>query len=175
MLNVNTPKEGYNLIEYLVRKYGEGARENFGSPNSPLNQAATSLGFSFNTDRRIVNSFDAHRLVEFAKSRSLGNEMMEILFARYFVDANDISQRSKLIDYGEECGFSREEIQLFLEGDDRKTEVTKADRYVKESLRVQGVPYISVTSSADESAKPIILRGAPSEDHMNMLFNHFLK
>ena len=23
MLNVNTPKEGYNLIEYLVRKYGE--------------------------------------------------------------------------------------------------------------------------------------------------------
>jgi len=175
MLNVHTPSEGYNLLEYLSKKYGPGVKQNFGSPDSPLNQAATSLGFTFNTERRIVNSLNAHRLVEFAKERDQGNKMMKILFSHYFENADDISQTSKLIEYGEECGFDRNEVKELLEGEIYQANVMEADKHAKTSMRISGVPFISVTcTNQNDSDKPIVLRGAPSDEHMTMLFDHFL-
>ena len=66
-LNPAMPPEGQNLTEHIAEKYG-ASPEQSAQNRAQLQQLGTSLGidFQFSPDSRIVNSFAAHQLLEFA-------------------------------------------------------------------------------------------------------------
>ena len=68
-------------------------------------QMANSVGLTMNFDKSVVaNSFNAHRLIHFAKENGLQHEMKERLFKAYFTEGKNIDDKEILISLGKENG-----------------------------------------------------------------------
>merc|ERR1719478_57844 len=73
-LNINVPKEGERLDDYLLREFGY-TKEYARSDTYPLRLLGLEAGVNFSPDRRVVNTFDAACLVEMAQEVGKQQEM----------------------------------------------------------------------------------------------------
>ena len=134
----NTTNESTH--EYLAKSKGmsvEQAKQMTGQVEELANNAGLSISF----DKSIpANSFDAHRLLHFAKSKGLQDEAEEILFNAQLVAGKDIAQLDVLIALGEQIGLSKEELEQVLQSDEF-AEAVRHDIYEARQIGVAGVPY----------------------------------
>jgi predicted DsbA family dithiol-disulfide isomerase len=88
LLNPTMVDEGQNLMDHLVQKYGPAAVANFNDPQSShLHQMGRAVSIQFNNDRKMVNTLQAHALVEAVKEsqgNDVANRLMEHLYQLYF-------------------------------------------------------------------------------------------
>eukprot|EP00298_Acanthocystis_sp_HF-20_P015979 c21339_g1_i1.p1 GENE.c21339_g1_i1~~c21339_g1_i1.p1 ORF type:complete len:203 (-),score=79.13 c21339_g1_i1:22-630(-) len=183
LLNPTTPPEGYNLREYLTKKYGPQVGNSLGDPNSPLQKNASKLGIAFNIERRIVNTIDAHRLIEYtlqSAGHEKQNEIVELICDHYFRQAHDISQKELLLDCAKTVGLNMDEVARLFED---KSEIEKGtkkilaeDRKVKSS-GIQGVPFFQLSSGKEgkegkegDEDYPIELSGAQPPEAFLRIF-----
>ena len=139
-LNPDMPAEGENTSEHIMRKYGsskeqtEAARENLTS----LGQA---LGFTFNftPDRRILNSFQAHQLLDFALSQGKQHPLKMALFDAYFTDGRDVSKTEVLLDIAAETGLDRALAEQALQSETFAQSVREKEA-LWHSQGISGVP-----------------------------------
>ena len=114
-LNPQIAAEGEDVTEHLTRKYGmteAQAREN----GEAIRQRGEALGFRFDMDRRrrIVNTFDAHRLLHWAEVEGLDQQrsLKHALLKAYFTDGLDVSSPEVLVEVvgsvGLDVGRARE-------------------------------------------------------------------
>lgn len=145
-----------NVNEYLAEIKGwtvEQAKQ----MNQRVSEMASAVGLTFNFDRAIVaNSFDAHRLSHFAKTRGLQDPVEERLFFAYFTEGKNTADRNVLIELGVEAGLDADEIRHMLESGQCGPEV-RADVEEANALGIQGVPFYVLArkygvSGAQESA-----------------------
>lgn len=112
-LNPDMPAEGQNLREHLIGKY-QITPEQSAATREHITKTGADVGFDFNfaDDMRIVNTFDAHRLIHWAGTFDKATEMKEALFAAYFTDGRDVSDRGVLgmivMQLGLDLGAARE-------------------------------------------------------------------
>ncbi|CAM2937194.1 DsbA family oxidoreductase [Vibrio mytili] len=96
-LNPDMPAEGENLRDHVARKYGSSAEE---SKNARIRIASIGAehGFKFNyfDDMKMVNTFDAHLLLDYAKSMGKQTELKLRLFTAFFSEQKDVSDREIL-------------------------------------------------------------------------------
>lgn len=97
-LNPDMPAEGENLPEHISRKYGstaEGAKHNA----DQITGLGAEMGFEFDffDGMRIVNTRDAHILLDYAKEHEKQTELKMRLFDAYFNERKNISDRQILI------------------------------------------------------------------------------
>ena len=60
---------------------------------------AKEIGLGFHTKNTVVaNSFNAHRLIQLAKTKGLGNQAEEALFKAYFEEGKNIDDKKILIE-----------------------------------------------------------------------------
>ena len=134
----NTTNE--TSYEYLSRAKGmslEQAKQMTGQVEEMANNAGLSISF----DKSVpANSFDAHRLLHFAKSKGLQDGAEEILFNAQLVAGKDIAQLDVLIALGEQIGLSKEELEQVLQSDEF-AEAVRHDIYEARQIGVAGVPY----------------------------------
>jgi len=69
LLNRDTPAEGIDMIDYIRDRYGGDMARNFDKRVEGMAASGRAVGISFNRSRRVVNTLDGHRLVEFVKGR----------------------------------------------------------------------------------------------------------
>lgn len=164
-LNRSTPSEGYDLKEYLRAKYGAPAIARFESPDNPLDRAGQNVGITFNKTRRIVNTLDGHRLMEWCNERfpDQADTLMESFFHAYFEEARDLSIRENLIRCAIEAGLDEMKAKEILDTGAYKDEVLQFDQETKTQSRVNGVPYFIIRNSSQMS-KPVTFSGAQSAD-----------
>ena len=83
-LNHDMPPEGQNIKDHIVEKYGTDPAESDGA-RKRLSDLGESLGFSFNyyDDMRMVNTFQAHQLLHWAREQGKEHELKLALFAAY--------------------------------------------------------------------------------------------
>jgi predicted DsbA family dithiol-disulfide isomerase len=166
-LNPNMPKEGANLVEYLSKKYGEQVVKSFSAPGNPLDRAGAAVGITFNKTRRVINTSDGHRLMEYCyrTTPEKGDALMEQLFLAYFVHGKDLSKHSELVcAAGAVEGINVEEVSSMLLSPISHAEQAVMNEYEqqKNSMRVNGVPYFVIQSEA--LTRPIVFSGAqPAE------------
>lgn len=109
--------------------------------NNQVANMAGNVGLQFNNDTaKYANTFDAHRLFQYAKSLSLGNQFDERLKKAYFTDSLLISDFETLINLAGELGIDREEARAVLESDRYASEV-HAEIHEASKIGVQGVPF----------------------------------
>ena len=139
-LNPMMPHDGMNRSDYLSLKFGnpDNARRLYENIEGVGQQA----GIAFNFERIEVtpNTVNAHRLIRLAGQYGVQNDVVERLFAAYFIDGENIGDIMTLASIGDAAGIDRETAQKFLEsGED--IEAVKFDDMQARQLGIQGVPF----------------------------------
>jgi predicted DsbA family dithiol-disulfide isomerase len=151
-LQTQTDKKVYeHFAEYkgMSPKYAE-------QMHNRAAQIAKEVGLNFNFDKAVVaNSFNAHRLIQFAKTKGLGNEAEEQLFKAYFTEGKNIDDISTLIETGTTIGLNKKELKEVLASDAFAEEVHQ-DELTALKVGVRGVPFFVFNDKyAVSGAQPV--------------------
>lgn len=133
-------KTSLSLVEYLSERKGM-APEHVSQMMDNLTRAAKEVKIDFNFDKAIVsNTFTAHRLLQFAKEKGLGNETKEKLFHAYFTDGIDISSHDELLKIASSLGLVSNEVKQIL-NDTSYTQEVNSDIQMAREIGIRGVPF----------------------------------
>ena len=155
-LNPNMPVEGENVQEHIANKYGASLEDQKRSQEH-MTQVGAELGFKFDyfDDMKIVNTRDAHILLEYAKEKGKQTALKMRLVASFFSERKDVSKREVLKHALQDVGLNADEALLKLESDDARYEVQTKEAYWQ-NLGVTSVPTIvSNQKSAVTGAQPV--------------------
>jgi predicted DsbA family dithiol-disulfide isomerase len=134
------PDKKENVYAYLAAKKGMSYEYSVKLHES-LVETAKKAGLEYHFEKAIVaNSFDAHRLIQLANSRGLGDQAEERLFRAYFTEGRDFGNHETLLEIGREIGLSESEINNALQSDDYSAKVEK-DIQEASDLGIPGVPF----------------------------------
>ncbi len=129
-----------SINEYLAEAKGwslEQARQ----MNQRVTNMATEEGLEYHMDQAVVaNSYDAHRLAQFAKEQNKGDEMEEALFKSYFTDGKNIADHDTLINLAEEIGLDPSDVKEVLKSDAFANAVDH-DIQLAKNINITGVPF----------------------------------
>ncbi|WP_170750675.1 DsbA family oxidoreductase [Ruegeria lacuscaerulensis] len=139
-LNPNMPPEGQNLREHITEKYGSTAEQSQ-QARERLVQIGGELGFTFNfnDDSRIVNTFAAHQLLDWAESHGKQHPLKLTLFKTYFTDGLDVSDTEVLLNAVQAAGLDRDAAQAALESGAHVGPVREKQQFWT-SRGISGVP-----------------------------------
>ncbi len=139
-LNPAMPPEGQNLREHIAEKYGATAEQ---SAENRRQMAALgeSLGidFRFSDDSRIVNTFAAHQLLDWAQAGGMQHPLKMALFDAHFTEGRDVSAVDVLVDVAESIGLDAQAARDVLENGSHAEE-TRARQQFWTSRGISGVP-----------------------------------
>ena len=137
-LHPEIPAEGFSKEEYYKIKFGNsnGSRDRFNHITEEGKKAG--LEFNFNKSKNLPNTFLAHRLLWFSRSKDMQDVMAEALFHAYFTEGRDVGSINELISISTESGLQKSEIEDFF-----KTDVG-SDEILREELRAKEMNIFSV-------------------------------
>jgi len=141
-LDPTIPKmeERVDAYQYLADKKGMSLEQSK-SLHQNVIQMAKNAGLEYNFDIAVVgNSKDAHRLIQFAKTKGLGDQAEEALFKAYFTDGKNMADMSDLIEIGNSIGLDVVELTSILDSDAFGYEMMQ-DIQEAQNIGVQGVPF----------------------------------
>lgn len=135
-----------NINEYLAR-VKRWSLEEARSMNEQVTKMAEEEGLEYQMDQAVVaNSFDAHRLVQFAKSEGKDDEVEEALFQAYFTEGKNIADHDVLVEIAGSVGLDVDNVEKMLQSDDYSQDVKDE---VNEGLELglRGVPFFVIDRS----------------------------
>jgi len=129
-----------DVYDYLAEKKGQ-TRLWSERVHAQVAQTAKEVGLDYNFDKAIVAaSFDAHRLIQLAKTQGLADAVEEKLFKAYFTEGKDVSDHKTLLALGVEAGLSADAVQQMLSSNEYTKEV-RNDEAEANAIGVNGVPF----------------------------------
>ncbi len=139
-LNPQMPPEGQNTAEHIAEKYGASAKQS-AQNRKQMQDLGNSLGFEFNftLESRIVNSFQAHQLLDFALSQGLQHPLQMALFKAHFTDNRDVSDAQVLIDVATSAGIDEKAAREVLDSGALAESVREKQQFWT-SRGISGVP-----------------------------------
>jgi protein disulfide-isomerase len=134
------PENKNNVYKYLADRKGMSEAQSRKMHDNVV-EMAKQVGLSYNFDNAVIaNSFDAHKMIQLAKTKGLGDEAEERLFRAYFIEGMDFGDIPTLVKIGQEIGLDSAEIEAALLSDDFAYKV-KSDVAEAAQLGIQGVPF----------------------------------
>lgn len=139
-LNPNMPPEGQNLREHIAEKYGSTSEQ-----SQQARERLTALGveldftFNFNDDSRIVNTFAAHQLLDWAESQGQQHPLKLALFGAYFTQQQDVSDPEVLLATVKTVGLDPDAARNALVSGQHVTPVREKQQFWT-SRGISGVP-----------------------------------
>lgn len=155
-LNPQMSKEGQDLGEHLTEKYNS-TKEQQAQSKAMLVEAGEDLGFTFDyfEGMRMVNTFEAHVLLDYAKEFGKQTALKMRLTTAFFSERKDVSKHDILKEALLDVGLNADEALKFLLNEERREDVNKKETYWK-SLGVNSVPTVVFNrKSAVTGAQPI--------------------
>jgi len=155
-LNPNMPVEGQNVIEHISEKYGSTLDQQRVSQQH-MADAGEELGFKFDyfDEMRMVNTFDAHILLEYAKDFGKQTELKMAFTKAFFSDRKDVSKKDVLKETLLSVGLNADDALAKLDNKEAQSEVREKQDYWK-NLGVNSVPTIVFNrKSAVTGAQPV--------------------
>jgi predicted DsbA family dithiol-disulfide isomerase len=133
----------YDMYGMLVSKYG-GTREDAKARVDGVVQRARTVGLDYQMDKAVIgSSFDAHRLLQYAKTKGLGGAMKERLFKAYFTEGAHLADVPTLVRLGSEVGLDGAEVAEML-STAAYTDAVRADEREGQLIGVRGVPFFVI-------------------------------
>src|SRR5690606_27574352 len=109
-----------------------------------LIQYAKSVGLKYNLDKaRVTNSMKGHRIIQFAKTKGLGEKAEETLFFAYFTQGKNLNDNTTLMVLGKEIGLTETEVNEALTNSFYLQKVEDDSREAQ-TLGARGVPFFVV-------------------------------
>ena len=156
-LNPQMGSEGQDIAEHITQKYGSTA-EQLARSQEMIRARGAELGFVFDMGKRdrIYNTFDAHRLLHWAEGSGKQKALKEALFAAYFTEGRNPSDRQVLEDVAARVGLDRDRARQILGSDEFAEEVRAREQLYLRS-GIHAVPAVILND------KYLIQGGQPVE------------
>ena len=138
-LDPNVPREGVDRQLYLAARFPDGKGLAEAHRLIAAQGAKDGIAFDWGAIRKAPNSIDAHRLIRWAETQGVQDEVVERLFVGYFENGDDIGDIRVLADIADICGMDGSQIADLLESDTDVGIVEREDRLAHE-MGVTGVP-----------------------------------
>jgi predicted DsbA family dithiol-disulfide isomerase len=160
------PASDLSVYEYLAQRKGMSVEQSKAMHKNVVEMAAAA-GLNYDFDKTVVaNSFDAHRLIQFAKTKHLGDEAEERLFKAYFTEGKDMCDTSTLLELAKDIGLNEAETKEVLNSNSYSAEVKK-DIEEAAQIGVTGVPFFVF------DRKYAVSGAQPSSSFVNVLQKSF--
>jgi predicted DsbA family dithiol-disulfide isomerase len=139
-LNPNMPSEGQDLREHVTEKYG-ASPEQSAQNRIQMQDIGKKLGidFQFSENSRIVNTFAAHQLLDWAQSKILQHPLKMALFEAHFTQQKDVSDNDVLVEVAASIGLDAAEAREVLTKSSHAEE-TRARQQFWTQRGISGVP-----------------------------------
>lgn len=131
-LRPDTPPEGMELPDYILKARASGADER-------LQSMASLHGMKFASPDRIYNTRIAHEATEYAREHGKVNEFHKVVFRKVFGEGLDISNWEILRAAAEEVGLDANDMQAVVDGGKYTAEVAGQVMHAQQ-IGVTGVP-----------------------------------
>jgi len=154
-LNPDMPKEGENLRDHVLRKYG-AKREDSDKARDNISERGAEYGFTFDyfEEMKMVNTRDAHILLDYAHDEGLQHELKQRLFAAFFTEHKDVSDRATLLAEAKTVGLDELAAASALDDAARRLRVESQELQWQQQ-GISGVPTVIFNrSSALTGAHP---------------------
>ena len=133
-----TAKENY--LDYLIKRKGMTAAQVEGMLDN-VTQSAKQVGLEYHLNKSIiVNSLNAHKLIQFAKTKGFGDQAEERLFLAFFTQGKNIADIDTLTQLGKDIGLDESDIKTAF-ADEKYVTLVKHDIQEAQQIGVQGVPF----------------------------------
>lgn len=141
-LNSDMPAQGEELRAHVLRKYG-AQREDSDKARAHISALGAEYGFEFDyfDGMKIVNTRDAHVLLDFAHEHGLQNQLKQRLFAAFFTEHKDVSDRAVLLAEAQSVGLDTAAATLALDDSERRSRVVSQEQQWQRQ-GVTGVPTV---------------------------------
>lgn len=139
-LRPDSPLEGENWREHIMQKYGmtfEQSEEN----RKRISSAGEQVGFQFNftDDMKTQNTFNCHRLLNWAKDSGQQTALKLALFEAYFTERTNVNDPAVLKAAAAKAGLDAEAAADILASDAYADEVRGEEAHYQQ-LGIQSVP-----------------------------------
>ena len=156
-LNPGMPKEGQEINEHITEKYGitvEQSEQN----RTMVKQRGLDVGYEFGNrgGGRIYNTFDAHRLLHWAKEQGKQTELKLALFDLYFQQNGNPSDHQQLLEVVERVGLHKAQAEEILTSGKYEQDVRELQRHYQ-AAGISSVPAVIVNN------KHLISGGQPAK------------
>lgn len=139
-LNPTMGPDGQNLREHIMEKYGSTSEQSQ-QARDRLTGLGADLGFTFNfhEQSRIVNTFAAHQLLDWAESQGRQHPLKLALFNAYFTDQKDVSDIEVIVGVAQSVGMDPDLARAALASRKHETPVRQKQQFWT-SRGISGVP-----------------------------------
>ena len=136
-----TPEPGKDVYTYLAERKGMTVEQSK-EMHKGVAERAKSVGLEYNFDKAVIsNSLEAHRIIQLAKTKKLGDEIEEIFFNAYFTEGRDLNDGPTLIELAEKAGLDKKDVLEVLKSDNLYLKEVEHDIEEAQQIGVQGVPF----------------------------------
>ena len=156
-LNPDMARAGENVAEHIAKKYGRAPGEGSGIRDE-IKRRSAEVSFAMNTDSdsRIWNTFDCHRLLHWAGELGRQRELKIALFVAHFSEGRDMGDHDVLAEAAFAAGLDPIEAAAVLASERYASEVRAEESYWRRE-GVQAVPTFII------NGKYVISGGHPPE------------
>ena len=139
-LNPGMPPEGQDITEHMAQKYG-ATPEQSKANRERLRSAGSDLDFefSYHENMRMVNTFDAHRLLHWTAQTGKQTALKLALFTAHFTDGRNVSDHETLAAVAAEVGLDEARAKEILASDEYAADV-RAVEAEWQDRSISGVP-----------------------------------
>lgn len=156
-LNPHMGPEGQDITEHLQQKYGS-TPEQQAQMRETIRQRGAAVGFTFAMDKRTrtYNTFDAHRLLHWARLEGRQHALKSALLASHFTDGDNPSDPAVLARVAQSVGLDAARAREILAGEEFADEV-RADQDFYRRSGINSVPAVIIND------RHLISGGQPPE------------
>ncbi|WP_432722726.1 DsbA family oxidoreductase [Jeongeupia wiesaeckerbachi] len=163
-LNPQLGPGGHDVAEHLMQKYGMDAAQ-LAQNQAAIRDRGAELGVTFNmAGRRAYNTFDAHRLLAWAREQgaALQLALKQALFVAYFTDGENLADQDTLVRLAEAVGLDGEVAREIVAGD-RYADIVRNEEAFYQQQGITAVPAVIINEQY------LISGGQPVEVFANAL------
>ncbi|MEM5436852.1 DsbA family oxidoreductase [Paraburkholderia diazotrophica] len=139
-LNPQMSPQGERIVDYLGKKYGR-TPEQIAETQESIRERGASVGFVFGPREHVYNTFDAHRLLQWAGIEGKQLPLKLALLHAYHSEGKDPSNHDVLVEVAQSVGLDAAQARAVLESTDYAEDV-RAQETEAQSLGIQSVPSI---------------------------------
>ena len=161
-LNPDLSPEGEDIAHYAARKYGASPQQ-LAERQALIRRRGAEVGFTFGTRTRVYNTFDAHRLLHWARLETRQLQLKHALLAAYHTRGENPGAHDVLRRAAGEAGLDVERAGKVLESGTFGAEVRERVRHWQQA-GIHSVPSVIVDD------RHLIQGGQPVE-----VFEHALR
>lgn len=137
------PQDRENIYQFVATRKGVSYEQSV-SMHEHVMRMAKDAGLDYHFDKVLVtNSLKAHRLIQLAKTKGLGERAEESLFYAYFTDGKDLSDDAVLTELGHDIGLTNADVHEALTNPVFKHKA-EADGAEANRLGAKGVPFFVI-------------------------------